>query len=109
MSTGTCVASPYIERDHKVSGVLLANHTSIVGMFDKIYADFRKMIERKVYFDQFNNFTDAKLELADSEAQLVDLRESYYDATKADFLLTKTAGGKENCAPPSLSSSEVSA
>lgn len=55
MSTATCVASPYVRREHKVSGVLLANHTSIVGMLDKIHADYRKMYDRKVYFDQVSS------------------------------------------------------
>ena len=73
------------------------------------------MFDRKVYFDQFNDFVDAQLDLVDSESQLLDLRDSYYDATKADFLSSKTGGGqkqstsgKENCAPSSLSPSEVS-
>ena len=48
--------SPYVEAQHRVSGLLMANHTSIANLFRKeILEDFDKMRKRKVHFHHFKD------------------------------------------------------
>jgi tubulin gamma len=36
--------SPYVQTSHRVSGLMLANHTSIRHLFNKIMRDYEKLI-----------------------------------------------------------------
>ncbi len=40
--------SPYVKSSHRVSGLMLANHTSIRHLFNRTIQQFDKLIKRKV-------------------------------------------------------------
>ncbi|KAI6218850.1 Tubulin gamma-1 chain [Aphelenchoides fujianensis] len=85
LSTAACVASPYIKREFKVSGVLLANHTNIANVFEGIQR-------------QFEDFAHAEEELDECEASMLNLRDLYCAASLPDFL-TRGNSDKENFKP----------
>lgn len=41
-------ASPYVATPHRVSGLMLANHTSIRHLLDRTLRQYDKLMERKV-------------------------------------------------------------
>lgn len=41
-------ASPYVITPHRVSGLMLANHTSIRHLLDRTLRQYDKLMERKV-------------------------------------------------------------
>ena len=45
--------SPFIESNHKVSGMMLANHTCVAELFKKIYDDEKKLIKGKAFLVEF--------------------------------------------------------
>lgn len=45
--------SPFIESNHKVSGMMLANHTCVSELFKKIYDDEKKLIKGKAFLVEF--------------------------------------------------------
>lgn len=57
--------SPYVQSAHRVSGLMLANNTSIRHLFNKIMRDYDKLIgprnERRAFLDpyaQFDRFSE---------------------------------------------------
>ena len=48
--------SPYVERSHRVSGLMLANHTSIRLLIEKCLRGFRKLFP-KFYVDHYKPFS----------------------------------------------------
>ncbi|KAI6172794.1 Tubulin gamma chain [Aphelenchoides besseyi] len=106
LSTTTCIASPYIKREFKVSGVLLANHTNIANVFDGLHRQFRRFRSKKSYYQQFADYADAEEELDLCETSMLDLRDLYNDATRDDFLSRDTTD-KENLKPEPSDDDEV--
>ncbi|KAI6240795.1 Tubulin gamma-1 chain [Aphelenchoides fujianensis] len=98
LSTATCVASPYIKREFKVSGVLLANHTNIANVFEGIQRQVKRLRAKKSYYKQFEDFAHAEEELDECEASMQNLRDLYCAASLPDFL-TRGANDKENFKP----------
>ena len=48
--------SPYVEAQHRVSGLLMANHTSIANLLrNEILNDFEIMLKRKVHIHHFKD------------------------------------------------------
>nr|BAN66059.1 tubulin gamma chain [Babesia bovis] len=45
--------SPYVPQQHKVSGLLLANHTSIAGLFQRCIQQFDKLYSRRAFLDNY--------------------------------------------------------
>jgi len=35
--------SPFVEKEHKVSGLMLANHTSTASLFEKTIKEYKKL------------------------------------------------------------------
>ncbi|KAL0245295.1 hypothetical protein GEMRC1_009374 [Eukaryota sp. GEM-RC1] len=67
--------SPFVERSNRVSGLMLANHTSIRGIFEKITKQFDKLYSRKAYLNHFESkegeFDVARQEVADLISEYV--------------------------------------
>jgi len=81
--------SPYVDSGHKVTGLMLANHTSIYGLFDRIVKQYQTLRKRNAYLEHFkkssvfeNNFDefDDSKEVADS---VID---EYKAAEKPDYI-----------------------
>lgn len=81
--------SPYVETAHKVSGLMLANHTSIYTLFDRILKQYNQLRKRNAYLDQYkksaifaNNFD----EFDDSKEVCESLIDEYKAAEKPDYI-----------------------
>src|SRR3954470_13536923 len=45
--------SPYLQNTHRVSGLMLANHTSVATLFRRIVVQYEKMRKRNAYLEQY--------------------------------------------------------
>lgn len=87
--------SPYVQSTHRVSGLMLANHTSIVSLFQRVLRDYDKMRSRNAYIEQFRKedmFSDNLDEMDNSREVVQNLVDEYVAATKPDYLMW----GREN-------------
>lgn len=48
--------SPYLKNPHKVSGLMLANHTNIRQLFEKILKNFENMKNKNAFINNFKQF-----------------------------------------------------
>lgn len=48
--------SPYLKNPHKVSGLMLANHTNIRQLFEKILKNFENMKNKNAFINNFKSF-----------------------------------------------------
>jgi tubulin gamma len=83
--------SPYVKQSNRVSGLLLANHTSIAGMFSKTLRQFDKLRRRNAFVENYKNrstlFTDDSLEeLDDSREAVHQLVDEYRATERSDYL-----------------------
>ena len=81
--------SPYLQAKNRVSGLLLANHTSIARLFMKSASNFDKLRKRNAFLEHYQKqpmFADSLQEFDDSRAVVQELIEEYVAASKDDFL-----------------------
>lgn len=81
--------SPYIQTAHRVSGLMLANHTSISSLFERTLRQYDKLRKREAFLEQFRKeamFQDNLEELDVSREVVQHLVDEYIAATKADYL-----------------------
>ncbi|XP_039300396.1 tubulin gamma-1 chain-like, partial [Nilaparvata lugens] len=81
--------SPYVPTAHRVSGLMLANHTNISSLFDRALQQYDKLRKREAFLEQFRKermFKDSLEELDDSREVVQDLVDEYHAATRADYL-----------------------
>lgn len=82
-------SSPYVQSSHRVSGLMLANHTSICSLFERALNQYDKLRKRGAFLDQFRKedmFKDDLHELDDSRDVVDSLVQEYEAATRADYL-----------------------
>jgi len=80
--------SPYLETAHKVSGLMLANHTSIAVLFDRIQKQFDKLYEKRAFLDNYKRqpmFEEGFEEFDDSYETVRGLVEEYRAAERDDY------------------------
>ncbi|KAI9223493.1 Tubulin/FtsZ, GTPase domain-containing protein [Blastocladiella britannica] len=82
--------SPYIETGHRVSGLMLANHTGIASMFQRTLTQFDGMRKRKAYLQQYEKsarFANKDFtEFDDSRAVVQDLIDEYQACETPDYV-----------------------
>ena len=81
--------SPYIETAYKVSGLMLANHTSIALLMKQIVDSFSTFYKKKAFLDQFRKedlFKDSLEEFDDSADVTQKVMEEYVACEKKDYL-----------------------
>lgn len=81
--------SPYVESSHKVSGLMLANHTSIYTLFERVVKQYEKMRKRNAYLDYYKKeplFKDNLEEFDDSKETIDKLIEEYKAAEGSNYL-----------------------
>lgn len=81
--------SPYVSTSHRVSGLMLANHTSISCLFERALRDYDKLRRREAFIDQFRKeamFADDLTEMDDSREVVQNLVDEYHAARKEDYL-----------------------
>jgi len=96
--------SPYVKTPHRVSGLMLANHTSIRDLFHRICQQYDKLRKRDAFLDNFRKvamFADDLTEFDDSRAIVQDLIEEYRASESADYInwgLDRAASASEGAA-----------
>jgi len=81
--------SPYITTQHRVSGLMLANHTGISSLFDRICDHYDKLIKREAFVENFRRlpmFKDNLDEFNDSREVVQQLMDEYRAATRKDYI-----------------------
>ncbi|KAM0751158.1 gamma tubulin [Meredithblackwellia eburnea MCA 4105] len=82
--------SPYVQTPHRVSGLMLANHTSIAAMFKRTVDQYSKMREKKVFFNNYAKYPmfegDNFDEFDDARDVALDLIAEYQACEKADYI-----------------------
>lgn len=84
--------SPYIQTTHRVSGLMMANHTSIHTLFGKILKQYDKLKQRNAFMNVYQKeggdlFADGTLEEFDSSREVVQmLCDEYKAAEGPDYL-----------------------
>jgi tubulin gamma len=82
--------SPYITSNHKVSGLMIANHTGIAGgLFQKILDQYDKMRKRNAYLEGYRKeemFKHDLTEFDDARETVQDVINEYQAAQRDDYL-----------------------
>lgn len=82
-------SSPYVQSSHRVSGLMLANHTSICSLFERVLQQYDKLRKRGAFLDQFKRedmFKDDLSELDESREVVDCLVQEYEAATQSNYL-----------------------
>uniref|UniRef100_A0A4W4EFJ3 Tubulin gamma chain n=1 Tax=Electrophorus electricus TaxID=8005 RepID=A0A4W4EFJ3_ELEEL len=81
--------SPYLPSAHRVSGLMMANHTSISSLFERTCRQYDKLRKREAFLEQFRKedmFKDNFDELDDSREVVQHLIDEYSAATRPDYI-----------------------
>ncbi|GBP54659.1 Tubulin gamma-1 chain [Eumeta japonica] len=81
--------SPYVHSSHKVSGLLLANHTNISSLFDRCVQQFDKLRKREAFLEVFRKeamFRDSLEGLDESRTAIDELVREYQAAATQDYV-----------------------
>ncbi|MCJ1418459.1 gamma-tubulin [Xylographa parallela] len=81
--------SPYLPNTHRVSGLMLANHTSVATLFKRIVVQYDKMRKRNVFLEGYKKepaFADGLGEFDEARAVVMDLIEEYEEAETESYL-----------------------
>lgn len=81
--------SPYLETPHKVSGLMLANHTSIALLMNQIVEKFASLFKKKAFLDMFRKedmFKDNFEEFNDCQDVALKVIEEYQASERKDYL-----------------------
>ncbi|KFH45225.1 Tubulin gamma chain-like protein [Hapsidospora chrysogenum ATCC 11550] len=81
--------SPYIPMSHRVSGLMLANHTSIATLFKRIVKQYDGMRKRNAFMEGYKKtapFSENLNEFDEARAVVADLIGEYEAAEDADYL-----------------------
>lgn len=81
--------SPYISHSHRVSGLMLANHTSVATLFKRIVLQYDKMRKRNAYLEGYKKeamFADGLGEFDEARAVVMDLIADYEEAEMETYI-----------------------
>lgn len=81
--------SPYLPSAHRVSGLMMANHTSISSLFERTCRQFDKLRKREAFMEQFRKediFKDNFDEMDTSREIVQQLIDEYHAATRPDYI-----------------------
>ncbi|RSL89403.1 Tubulin gamma chain [Fusarium oligoseptatum] len=81
--------SPYIPMSHRVSGLMLANHTSIATLFKRILRQYDGMRKRNAFMEGYKKtapFAENLNEFDEARQVVADLIGEYEAAEDADYL-----------------------
>ena len=81
--------SPYLANTHRVSGLMLANHTSVATLFKRIVVQYGAMRKRNAYLDGYKKeapFADGLGEFDEAKAVVMDLISEYEEAETESYL-----------------------
>eukprot|EP00992_Anisonema_acinus_P007618 TRINITY_DN3518_c0_g1_i1.p2 TRINITY_DN3518_c0_g1~~TRINITY_DN3518_c0_g1_i1.p2 ORF type:complete len:478 (+),score=191.79 TRINITY_DN3518_c0_g1_i1:53-1435(+) len=81
--------SPYVETAHRVSGLMLANHTSIANLFARTQAGYDKLRNKAAFLDVYRKtetFKDSLDEFDSSRDIVHNLIEEYRACEQPDYI-----------------------
>lgn len=81
--------SPYIQHQNKVSGLMLANHTAISGLFDRCIKQYDKLRSRNAFLENYRQesmFSDGLEEFDFAREVVCSLSEEYKAAETEDYI-----------------------
>lgn len=81
--------SPYLPSAHRVSGLMMANHTSISSLFERTCRQYDKLRKREAFLEQFRKediFKENFDELDTSREVVQQLIDEYHAATRPDYI-----------------------
>uniref|UniRef100_A0AAZ3RX58 Tubulin gamma chain n=2 Tax=Salmoninae TaxID=504568 RepID=A0AAZ3RX58_ONCTS len=81
--------SPYLPSAHRVSGLMMANHTSISCLFERTCKQYDKLRKREAFLEQFRKediFKENFDELDNSREVVQQLIDEYSAATRPDYI-----------------------
>ncbi|KAI7819878.1 tubulin gamma chain [Kickxella alabastrina] len=81
--------SPYIHTAHRVSGLMMANHTSIAGLFGRTLTQYDRLRKRNAFLDLYRRepmFADSMDEFDDARETVVDLINEYRACESENYL-----------------------
>ncbi|KAF2851672.1 tubulin nucleotide-binding domain-like protein [Plenodomus tracheiphilus IPT5] len=90
--------SPYVTSSHRVSGLMLANHTGIATLFKRIVAQYSTLRKRNAFLESYKReapFKDGLGEFDEAKEVVQGLIEEYEEAEGADYLTKGTVPTEE--------------
>lgn len=81
--------SPYVQTKNKLSGLMIANHTGMSGLFRKILDQYDKMRKRNAYLDIYKRedlFKNGLEEFDDAREAVLGVVQEYEASMKEDYL-----------------------
>ncbi|KAJ2348133.1 gamma-tubulin, partial [Coemansia sp. RSA 2618] len=81
--------SPYTHSQHRVSGLMMANHTSIAGLFSRTLLQYDRLRKRNAFLDLYRReamFADGLEEFDDARETIHDLVNEYRACESESYL-----------------------
>ncbi|KAJ5575116.1 hypothetical protein N7450_009015 [Penicillium hetheringtonii] len=81
--------SPYLHHTNRVSGLMLANHTSVATLFKRIIQQYDRLRKRNAFLDQYRKsaaFSEELTEFDEARSVVMDLIGEYEAAERSDYL-----------------------
>ncbi|KAJ2231063.1 gamma-tubulin [Coemansia sp. RSA 1722] len=81
--------SPYVQSQHRVSGLMMANHTSIAGLFGRTLVQYDRLRKRNAFLELYRRepmFVDSLDEFDDARETVVDLINEYRACESENYL-----------------------
>merc|ERR1719324_530131 len=81
--------SPYVQQTHKVSGLMLANHTAIHQLFDRCIKQYDKLRTRNAFLENYRQeamFANDLAEFDHSKEVVMSLSDEYRAAETEDYI-----------------------
>ncbi|KAL8290434.1 hypothetical protein RQP46_002692 [Phenoliferia psychrophenolica] len=81
--------SPYVQTPHRVSGLMLANHTSIASMFKRIVDQYSTLKKKGAFLKEYQSedmFREDLSEFDDARDVAVDLINEYQACEQANYI-----------------------
>lgn len=81
--------SPYVQSSHRVSGLMLANHTGIATLFKRIMTQYNALRKRNAFLESYKRepmFSKSFDEFDDAKEVVQSLIQEYEEAENPDYL-----------------------
>jgi tubulin gamma len=81
--------SPFVETPHKVSGLMLANHTSMAELFDRLLNQYDRIRSRNAFLDNYRKepmFSESLDEFDSSRETVQNLVDEYRACERPDYV-----------------------
>ena len=88
--------SPFIDTAHKVSGLMLANHTCMASLFQRSATQYDRIKKRNAFIDNYRKepmFRDDLTEFDDAREVVQNLIDEYHAAEREDYISWSMGGG----------------